>query len=109
VDLTSVAASRQSAAEPGNDQNAALSRGAATVRLDALLFGEAQARVVISVSALNAGKVLAQAKILGVPAARIGTVGGTVLQIKTAQCTLSGDVSELHDRWWHSIARAMNS
>jgi phosphoribosylformylglycinamidine synthase len=78
-------------------------------RLDALLFGETQARVVISVSALNAGKVLAQAKILGVPAARIGTVGGTVLQIKTAQCTLSGDVSELHDRWWHSIARAMNS
>ena len=78
-------------------------------RLDALLFGETQGRVVISVSALNAGKVLAQAKILGVPAARIGTVGGTVLQIETAQCTLSGDVSELHDRWWHSIARAMNS
>jgi phosphoribosylformylglycinamidine synthase len=80
-----------------------------TFRLDALLFGETQGRVVISVSALDAAKVLAQAKILGVPAARIGTVGGTVLQIKTAQCTLSGDVSELHDRWWHSIARAMNS
>jgi phosphoribosylformylglycinamidine synthase len=74
-----------------------------------LLFGETQGRVVISVSALNAGKVLAQAKILGVPAARLGTVGGTVLQIKTAQGTLSGDVSELHDGWWHSIARVMNS
>src|SRR6185312_12426795 len=52
------------------------------VRLDALLFGETQARVVISVGALNAGKVLAQAKILGVPATVIGKVGGTALQIK---------------------------
>jgi phosphoribosylformylglycinamidine synthase len=83
--------------------------GAGATRCDALLFGEAQGRVVISVSARNAGKVLAQAKILGVPAARIGTVGGTSLQIKTAQGTLSSDLRELHDFWWNSIARAMSS
>jgi phosphoribosylformylglycinamidine synthase len=76
-------------------------------RLDALLFGETQGRVVISVAAIDAVKVLAQAKILGVKAARIGTVGGTTLQIKAAGCTLSSDVSELHDLWWNSIARAM--
>jgi len=64
---------------------------------------------VISVSALNADKVLAQAKILGVPAARLGTVGGSSLQIKTAESTLTGDVRELHDLWWNSIARAMSS
>ena len=45
-------------------------------RLDALLFGETQGRVIISVAAVNAGKVLAQAKILASAAARIGTVGG---------------------------------
>jgi phosphoribosylformylglycinamidine synthase len=72
-----------------------------------LLFGEAQGRVIISVAAVNAGKVLAQAKILGVAAARIGTVGGGSLQIKTPGATLSGDLPELHDLWWNSIARAM--
>jgi phosphoribosylformylglycinamidine synthase len=77
------------------------------VRLDALLFGETQSRVVVSVSALNAGKVLAQAKILGVPAAVIGKVGGSTLQIKAAGQTLTAEADELHDLWWNSIARAM--
>jgi len=77
------------------------------VRLDALLFGETQARVVISVAQLNAGKVLAQAKILGIPAAVIGKVGGTALQIKHGEQTFSAKLAELHDGWWNSIARAM--
>jgi phosphoribosylformylglycinamidine synthase subunit PurL len=77
------------------------------VRRDALLFGETQSRVVISVSSLNAGKVLAQAKILGVPAAVIGKVVGDSLQIKTGEQSLSAPLSELHDLWWNSIARAM--
>ncbi|MGN6553055.1 MAG: phosphoribosylformylglycinamidine synthase subunit PurL [Verrucomicrobiota bacterium] len=77
-------------------------------RLDALLFGETQGRVVISTSAVDAGKVLAQAKILGVPAAKIGTVGGSTLQIEAGGYTLSGDLRELHDLWWNSIARAMS-
>jgi phosphoribosylformylglycinamidine (FGAM) synthase-like enzyme len=81
----------------------------APLRLDALLFGETQGRIVISVPGRDAGKVLAQAKILGVQAARIGTVGGSSLQIKTAQGTLSGDLRELHDLWWNAIARAMSS
>jgi phosphoribosylformylglycinamidine synthase len=78
-----------------------------TLRLDALLFGEAQGRVVISVVAVNAGKVLAQAKILGITATRIGTVGGGALQIKTPGATLSCDLPELHDLWWNCIAQAM--
>jgi phosphoribosylformylglycinamidine synthase len=80
---------------------------AASPRLDALLFGETQARIVISVAAVNAVKVLARAKILGMTAARIGTVGGDALQIKTARNTLGCGVIELHDLWWNSIARAM--
>ena len=81
--------------------------GTPALRLDALLFGEAQGRVVISVAALHAGKVLAQAKILGIPATRIGTVGGGALQIKTPGATLNCDLPELHDLWWNSIAQAM--
>jgi phosphoribosylformylglycinamidine synthase len=107
VDLTGVAAPRQSAANPVDEKNAALSQAAATSRLDALLFGETQSRVVISVSALNAGKVLAQAKILGVPAAVIGKVGGDALQIKAGKESFNSKLSELHDLWWNSIARAM--
>jgi phosphoribosylformylglycinamidine synthase subunit PurL len=107
VDLTGVAASRQNAANSTGDNSAPLSRDATTIRTDALLFGETQARVVISVAPLNAGKVLAQAKILGVPAAVIGKVGGAALQIKVGDQNLSATLTELHDPWWNSIARAM--
>jgi phosphoribosylformylglycinamidine (FGAM) synthase-like enzyme len=77
------------------------------VRLDALLFGETQNRVVISVSAVDAGRVVKQAQLMGVPAVRIGTVGGEALVVKTPQGEFSAPVSELHDAWWNSIARAM--
>jgi phosphoribosylformylglycinamidine synthase len=99
VELTAPGKPEASAAEK--------SEAVSSVRSDALLFGEAQARIIISVAAINAVKVLAQAKLLGVPATRIGTVGGTALQIKAAAGTLSAPVSELHDLWWNSIARAM--
>jgi phosphoribosylformylglycinamidine synthase len=76
-------------------------------RLDALLFGETQNRVVISVASIDAGRVVKQAQIMGVPAAVIGTVGGDALKVKTATGEFSTPVSELHDAWWNSIARAM--
>jgi phosphoribosylformylglycinamidine synthase len=76
-------------------------------RLDALLFGETQHRVVITTARLHATKVLAQAKILGVPATRIGTVGGAGLHIKTAAGAWSWPVLELHSLWWTAIAEAM--
>ena len=108
VDLSAVGRASSQAEEAKAGDTGGPS-GASPRRFDALLFGEAQGRIVISVSALNAGKVLAQAKILGVPAARIGAVGGSSLQIKTAQGSLTGDVIELHELWWNSIARAMSS
>ncbi len=77
------------------------------IRLDALLFGESQNRVVVTTAALSVGKVLAQAKILGVPAALIGRVGGDQLSIQTKTGGFSWLLTELHDAWWNSIARAM--
>ena len=76
-------------------------------RLDALLFGESQARIIISVAPLNAAKVLAQAKILGIPATRLGEVSGDNLTITAVQGEYSWAASELHDLWWNSIAKAM--
>ena len=78
-----------------------------SARLDALLFGEAQSRVIISCKAIDAVKVVERAKLLGVPAARIGTVGGDALKLKTQAGEFSAPVAELHDSWWNSIARAM--
>ena len=77
------------------------------VRLDALLFGETQSRVVISCKALDAVKVVERAKLMGVPAVQIGKVGGDKLTVKTASGEFSAPLTELHDAWWNSIARAM--
>ena len=79
----------------------------AALRLDALLFGETQSRIVISCKALDAVKVVERAKLMGVPAVQIGKVGGDKLTVKTASGEFSAPLTELHDAWWNSIARAM--
>ena len=78
------------------------------VRLDALLFGETQSRVVITTKALDAVKAIERAKLLGVPALRIGTVGGDKLAIRTTAGEFAWPLAELHDPWWNAIARAMS-
>ena len=80
---------------------------AGAARTDALLFGETQNRVVISVSRTDAARVVRQALAMGVPAAVIGTVGGEALTMKSAAGSLSAPVAVLHDVWWNSIARSM--
>ncbi|HEX3856032.1 MAG TPA: phosphoribosylformylglycinamidine synthase subunit PurL [Verrucomicrobiae bacterium] len=77
------------------------------VRLDALLFGETQSRIVISCKPLDAVKVVERAKLMGVPAMQIGKVGGDKLTMKTTAGEFSAPLTESHDAWWNSIARAM--
>jgi phosphoribosylformylglycinamidine synthase len=76
-------------------------------RLDALLFGETQGRIIVSTPAHLAAKILGQARILEIPARQIGVVGGNELKIKTAGPELVWPVAELHDLWWNAIARVM--
>jgi phosphoribosylformylglycinamidine synthase len=76
-------------------------------RLDALLFGETQSRFIISTGRLDAVKVVERAKLLGIPAVRIGTVGGDFLIVNTGAGEISWPVAELHDFWWNSVGRAM--
>src|SRR5439155_2834176 len=110
VDLSGVGqASRlspSSSAAGGGEEEIRDRRDACPTRLDALLFGETQSRVIISCKALDAVKVVERAKLMGVPAARIGTVGGDRFMLKTAQGESSAPLAELHDLWWNSIARA---
>jgi phosphoribosylformylglycinamidine synthase subunit PurL len=77
------------------------------VRLDALLFGETQSRIVITCAPLDAIKVAERAKLMGVPAVQIGKVGGDKLIVKTSAGEFSSPLAELHDAWWNAIARAM--
>jgi phosphoribosylformylglycinamidine synthase len=81
--------------------------GIACGRLDALLFGETQGRIIISVASTDAVKFLERAKILGLAATRLGTVGGDQLEIKTAAKSISIPATQLHEAWWSAIARAM--
>jgi len=99
-----------SAIEPQSSSSASSSEAGASrsiLRLDALLFGETQSRIVISCKTLNAVKVVERAKLMGVPAVQIGKVGGDKLTVKTASGEFSAPLTELHDAWWNSIARAM--
>jgi phosphoribosylformylglycinamidine synthase len=82
-------------------------RDACPTRLDALLFGETQSRIVVTCQPLDAVKVVERARLMGVPAVQIGRVGGDQLAVKTAAGEFSVPVAELHDLWWNSIARAM--
>ena len=104
IDLSPEAASRTAGTASETAKPAAMD-----ARLDALLFGEAQTRIVVSVGALDAVKVIERAKVMGVRATRIGTVGGDRLTLRTAAGEASCPVTELHDLWWNSIANAMNS
>ena len=83
------------------------------LRRDALLFGESQSRVVVSVKPGQAERVLDIARRSGVPAATIGTVGGERLTIdvqgdgRTEGCRIDADLASLWDRWARSLQRAV--
>jgi phosphoribosylformylglycinamidine synthase len=85
-----------------------------TWRLDALLFGESQSRVVLSVKSEMVDRVLNSAWDSGVPATKIGTVGGDrfVIDVEKGQwsegCHVDLPVDQLYDRWAFSIERTLN-
>jgi len=77
------------------------------LRLDQALFNETQSRVVLSVAGTNAATVLLLLEMRGIPARRIGAVGGDYLKITASGETLTWPIADLHDAWYHSIARTM--
>ena len=66
--------------------SSAAKEGESPVRWDALWFGESRGRVLVTTSALDAGKVLAQARILGIPAAMVGRTGGGDVRLRLPAC-----------------------
>ncbi len=80
----------------------------AAPRLDALLFGESQGRVIVAVPPARAAAALADAASRGVPAADIGAVaaGGT-LSLRTGVAEAAWPVAELRRAWETAIEEAM--
>jgi phosphoribosylformylglycinamidine synthase II len=76
----------------------------------ALLFGEAQGRVVLSCAAEKEAELLRALEIHGVPAKRIGTVGarGGTFRIQTRHGTLAAPAAELAEVYESAIPRRMD-
>ncbi|MBS0154289.1 MAG: phosphoribosylformylglycinamidine synthase subunit PurL [Nitrospira sp.] len=88
-----------------------LTRG--RLRNDAVLFGESQSRVVISVKPSHRQAVLDRARLFGVPADAIGTVSGDRLVISVRhegieECLIDQPVSGLLDRWACALEKSLN-
>jgi hypothetical protein len=73
-------------------------------RLDAVLFGETQSRIVLSCPAKCAEEILRS----DLPVTRLGVTGGKALKIKTSRGELSWDLVRMRDVWWNAIGRLMD-
>jgi phosphoribosylformylglycinamidine synthase subunit PurL len=74
-----------------------------------LLFNEAQSRVIISCEPKNTERVFSELKSKNIPHAQIGSVITDSLRVTVNDENLSWRVAELHDLWWNSIRRAVES
>ena len=82
----------------------------AGVRPSALLFGETTGRVVVTFPAEHEHRISGAAAELGVPSARIGSVGGARLTISLdGRAVVDEDVAALRDLWRSAFARALES
>jgi len=85
-----------------------------SLRRDALLFGESQSRVILSAKPDQAESLLKRARDGGIPAMKLGTVGGSriVIEVEKGQwaegCRIDIPVDEAFDRWAYAIERMLN-
>ncbi|HSN05378.1 MAG TPA: AIR synthase-related protein, partial [Nitrospira sp.] len=98
---------------PDRPRGAVVRLTSGSLRKDALLFGESQSRVVVSAKPAQRQAILDHARVLGVPAAVIGAVGGASLVIhlgegQAATKTVDVPVETLADRWGFSLERTLN-
>ncbi|MEP6821447.1 MAG: hypothetical protein ABI946_03775, partial [Chthoniobacterales bacterium] len=73
----------------------------------AALFGEAQSRIVISVACDDVERV--EKELADIPHSVLGTVGGTELNICVGENKHFWPIADLHDAWFHAIARALQT
>ncbi|EEG77410.1 phosphoribosylformylglycinamidine synthase subunit PurL [Dethiobacter alkaliphilus] len=92
----------------GSDLGAAVELKNNNLRLDSLLFGESQSRVLISTSQDNAAALLAMAATENVPATVIGKTGGEKLQVAVdGRSVLNLPLTKMKDAWREAITCLM--
>jgi phosphoribosylformylglycinamidine synthase len=96
-------------AEHGLGATVNLSRAWGGLDVEAILFGEDQARALLGAPRRHLSEVLSLAEQHGVPAAEIGTVGAprARLEVALGDVTFSWDVAELGDLYYGAIPRRM--
>lgn len=72
-------------------------------RIDGLLFGEAQSRVVLAVDAADADEVISQAKNAGMDAEKLGTSRGDGIVINGASFGSLNDMKEIYMNAFHKM------
>ena len=94
---------------PSQPLGAVVDLGDTDLRLDQILFNETQGRILISAKATDVGAIQLLLEVRGVPARRIGTVGGNMLKIAADGTNLAWSLAELRHAWYDSIAKAMSA
>jgi len=93
----------------GRDRVGAVAELQGTVRVDALLFGESQSRIVVSLAREDYSQLERIAGKWGVPLRRIGTVGGDDLRIRLVgeRELIRASIAELAARWENALEIAL--
>ena len=80
------------------------------IRVDALLFGETQSRVILTANAAGIEKIKSIAAAHGVPVSILGKVGGESINIKVnGQEKINRQVAKLKKLWQEAIPKLLNS
>jgi len=72
-----------------------------------ILFNESQSRIVISVAANDAEKMMSILRERGVPSQQLGKVGGDELRVRISEKTFHWPIVDLYDDWFNVIRRAV--
>src|SRR5438067_13508226 len=72
-----------------------------------ILFNESQSRIVISVAANDAEKMMSILRERGVPSEQLGKVGGDELRVRISEKTFRWPIVDLYDDWFNAIRRAV--
>ena len=90
----------------GPEPRGATLRLEGAMRPDVHLFSESQSRIILSVPAIHARRILDRAAAVGLPATRLGTVGGSRLVIEGM---IDIPVTELNRLWRNGFQQAVTT
>jgi phosphoribosylformylglycinamidine synthase subunit PurL len=99
---------------PGAAHGAVVKLELGSLRRDALLFGESQSRIILSVRPNTVEALLSHATEAGVPAVQVGTVGGDRFVIEVEQrrmsdrCRIDLPIAHVSDRWARALEQQLS-